>query len=115
MGPGAEAPCRRRGQTRCFSGNSGHAGESRSVKVQANPSVPHEISGPRTKPPSAELLAVTSNDKTSNDQTKTTPKLALPARAERATVRLQLEFSDAGLPALSTLAPSKAERQCNAS
>jgi hypothetical protein len=69
------------------------------VKPPAETSyTPREISGPRTKPPSATLLRVPGPD-----QTQAAPKQPLPARAERATVRfatvrLQLEFSDAAPP-----------------
>jgi hypothetical protein len=54
---------------------------------------PRDISGSRTKPPSGTLLGVAGAD-----QTQAAPKQPLPARAERSTVRLQLEFSDAAPP-----------------
>jgi hypothetical protein len=55
--------------------------------------VPREVAGARAKPPSATLLRVAGAD-----QTRPAPKQPAASRAERATVRLQLEFSDGGPP-----------------
>lgn len=57
----------------------------------ATPLVPSEISGPRAKPQPATLLRVSET---------VAPKSPLPTRAERATVRLTLQFEEGAVPRL---------------